>query len=256
MRISLVIFCCLTVFMSAYILEAQVVTDGLVSYYTLDKKDIDGKIVKDAFGNNDGTIIGEPKSVAGHLGEGLEFASQPDCVELPKIFTIGKEPATYETWFQKTDKTSWQYLIVNKSNFHNNFFRLGFNENTGQVRFYTEHENEENTVFVTDKDYADGKWHHVVAIRDVDEAKIYVNGVLVKEGAAMPGDIGGDKTNWYLAQDGNNNGYLIGAMDEVRIYERALTEKEVQQNFKAKGLAVVDGKNKLSITWAVIKEVN
>jgi len=41
-------------------------------------------------------------------------------------------------------------------------------------------------------------------------------------------------------------------MDEVRIYNRALTAKEVQQNFDAEGLAV-DSKNKLSITWAKIK---
>ena len=141
----------------------------------------------------------------------------------------------------------------NKSDFHNNFFRLGLNQNTGQVRFYTEHENEANTVFVTDEDYADDQWHHVVAVRDGDKGKVYVDGVFVKEDAAMPGDIGGDKTNWYLAQDGNNNGYLIGAMDEVRIYNRALTAGEVQQNFESTGLAVVDTQKKLSITWAMIK---
>ena len=69
----------------------------------------------------------------------------------------------------------------------------------------------------------------------------------------MAGDIGSDKTNWYLAQDGNNNGYLIGAMDEVRIYHRALTAKEVQQNFDAEWSAV-NRQGKLSITWAMIKK--
>ena len=110
-------------------------------------------------------------------------------------------------------------------------------------------------MFVTDEDYADGQWYHLVAVREGDKGKVYVDGVFVKEDAAMPGDIGGDKTNWYLAQDGNNNGYLIGAMDEVRIYDRALTAEEVQQNFESTGLAVVDGKNKLSVTWARIKRI-
>jgi len=253
MRSSLVV-CCLVVFTSASVLGANLVTNGLVSYYTLDKQDIDGNTVKDIVGENHGTIVGSPTSIPGHLGEGLEFAGKPACVELPQILTIGKNPVTYETWFKKSNKVDWQYLMVNKSDFHNNFFRLGFNQNTGQVRFYTEHENETNKAFVTAEDYGDGKWHHVVATREGDKAKVYVDGVLVKEDVAMSGDIGGDKTNWYLAQDGNNNGYLIGAMDEVRIYNRALTAKEVQQNLDAEGLAV-DSKNKLSITWAKVKKV-
>ena len=252
MRLSLIV-CCLVVVASVSVFGTQIVTDGLVSYYTLDEKDIDGKTVKDIVGKKDGTIVGAPTPLPGHLGEGLEFAGKPDCVELPQILTIGKNPVTYETWFKKSNKVDWQYLMVNKSDFHNNFFRLGFNQHTGQVRFYTEHENETNKAFVTADDYGDGNWHHVVATREGDKAKVYVDGVLVKEDVAMAGDIGSDKTNWYLAQDGNNNGYLIGAMDEVRIYNRALTAKEVQQNFDAEWSAV-NRQGKLSITWAMIKK--
>ena len=92
-----------------------------------------------------------------------------------------------------------------------------------------------------------------MATRDGKTATIYVDGKFEKEGEAMDGDIGGDQTNWYLAQDGNTNGYLRGSMDEVRIYNRALTPEEVEQNFKAKGLAPVTGKDKLAATWASIK---
>ena len=60
MRLTLFICCLMVLFTSASILMGQIVTDGLVSYYTLDKKDIDGKTVKDFFGKNDGTIIGTP----------------------------------------------------------------------------------------------------------------------------------------------------------------------------------------------------
>ena len=70
----------------------------------------------------------------------------------------------------------------------------------------------------------------------------------------MDGDLGGELTGWYLAQDGNTNGYFVGAMDEVRIYNRALTDAEVQQNFESKGMAVVEGGGKLSAAWGAIKE--
>jgi hypothetical protein len=240
-------------FASAPLMGRQIVTNALVSYYTLDAKDIDGEVVKDLVGKNNGKMVGAPKSVPGHIGEALEFAGQPDCVELPQVFAIGEGPVSYECWFIKPAKTDWSYLMVNKSDFHNNFFRLGFNQNTGQLRFYTEHENETNKAWVTAEDYADGNWHHVVASRDGNQGKIYVDGKLVKEDVAMDGDIGGDKTSWYLAQDGNTNGYLAGTMDEVRIYRRALTAEEVQQNFDATGLAVC-ARGKLSHIWAMIKK--
>ncbi len=252
MKASLIV--CVIVFISVSIVEAHIVTDGLISYYTLDKADIEDKTVKDVFGDNDGTIISDPQSVEGHLGEGLDFGGGPDCVELPQIFAIGEGAVTYETWFKKTSRVDWQYLITNKTDFHNNFFRLGFNDKTGQIRFYTEHENEAKNAWITNEDYSDGEWHHVVATREGDLGKVYVDGVFIKEDVAMDGDIGGDNTSWFLAQDGNTNGYFIGAMDDVRIYNRALTEQEIQQNFKSEGGTAVHSRNKLSTTWGMIKE--
>ena len=234
--------------------EAQVVTDGLVSYYTLDENDIAGDTVKDIIGGKDGTIIGQPKPIKGHLGDALDFGGQPDCVKLPSIFKIAENPATYEAWFLKTadSRVGWQYILTNKTDFFDHFFRLGFNQNTGQLRYYTEQANNVRKAWITDEDYADGKWHHVVATREGDKAKIYVDGVLVKEDEAMSDDIGGGETDWHIAQDGNTDGYLIGAVDEVRIYRKVLTLEEIEQNFKAQGLAV-QSIGKLSLTWGRIK---
>ena len=69
----------------------------------------------------------------------------------------------------------------------------------------------------------------------------------------MAGDIGGGETNWYIAQDGKKNGYLIGAMDEVRVYSRALTEAEIRQNFASQGVAAVHPTGKLSLPWGKLK---
>jgi concanavalin A-like lectin/glucanase superfamily protein len=144
--------------------------------------------------------------------------------------------------------------MSNKSDFDDHFFRLGFNDSTGQIRFYSEQEGNIRLAWVTDEDYSDGEWHHLAATRDGDKGKVYVDGVLIKEDTAMDGDLGGEITGWYLAQDGNTNGYFVGVMDEVRIYDRALTDQEVQQNFESAGMAVVEGSGKLSATWGMIKE--
>ncbi len=125
-QISCILVCTVTLIIGV---EAQVVTDGLVSYYTLDKNDIVGDTVKDLVGGKDGTIVGEPESIEGHLGEALNFGGKPDCVELPILFNIGEKPASYEAWFLKTpnSRIGWQYILTNKTNFFDHFFRLGFN---------------------------------------------------------------------------------------------------------------------------------
>jgi len=44
------------------VVEAQeIVTDGLISIWTFDRSDIEGKTVKDAFGGNDGTRRSQSK---------------------------------------------------------------------------------------------------------------------------------------------------------------------------------------------------
>ena len=59
----------------------MVVTDGLVSFWTFDKSDIDGKTVKDVWGKNHGTIEGNPKKVEGKVEEVMEFDGADDFVD-------------------------------------------------------------------------------------------------------------------------------------------------------------------------------
>ena len=53
--------------------------------------------------------------------------------------------------------------------------------------------------------------------------------------------------------DGANADAIQGYVDEFRIYERALTEAEVQKNMNAQGLDVSPSANHLSVTWGHIK---
>ena len=45
------------------ITKAKYVQSGLISYWTFDKADIDGDVVKDIIGNHNGTIVGKVKAV-------------------------------------------------------------------------------------------------------------------------------------------------------------------------------------------------
>jgi hypothetical protein len=51
----------------------RVVTDGLISHWSFDTADVQGDTIKDAWGSNDGTMVGGPKVVEGKVGEALEL---------------------------------------------------------------------------------------------------------------------------------------------------------------------------------------
>ncbi|RKY00911.1 hypothetical protein DRP77_10640, partial [Candidatus Poribacteria bacterium] len=80
--------------------RAQIVTDGLVGYWSLDKATIEGKTVKDVWGGNDGTIVGDPKIVPGKVGEALEFDGD-DGIEIQggdELNFAGKNELTVMAW--------------------------------------------------------------------------------------------------------------------------------------------------------------
>jgi len=91
----------IAIFINVNNAKADVVTDGLISYWSLDNADIDGKTVKDGWGKNDGTMNNNIKVVKGKIGEALEFDGQTDKVDIPGDDTLdfnGKDQFSVAAW--------------------------------------------------------------------------------------------------------------------------------------------------------------
>jgi outer membrane protein assembly factor BamB len=81
---------------------------------------------------------------------------------------------------------------------------------------------------------ADGEWHFVTGVRDGNDLKIYVDGVLdANVVSSITGKIdttASSKLNLgrrYGGANGYADSYLNGSIDEVAIYNHALTDKEI-----------------------------
>lgn len=85
------------------------------------------------------------------------------------------------------------------------------------------------------KNITDGNWHHIVAIRNTDtnELSLYVDGT--KEASTIQIFTGSfDSTaainiGWLNLDTGY---HFIGAVDEIAVYNRPLTETEIQQHYQ------------------------
>jgi len=108
----------------------------------------------------------------------------------------------------------------------------------GQIRFQLSEKDGDGTGILSDAPVHDGEWHHVVAVRDnaAGENRLYVDGVLQQDVATQAYDVGFDSVN-----EGANFGYLDfsdtpgfwygGGLDEVAVYDVALSGLEVKQHY-------------------------
>lgn len=70
------------------------------------------------------------------------------------------------------------------------------------------------------------EWRHVVLVRDGDQARVYLNGELDLE--AKVGS-GADPSEWFFGGRSDNDSNWEGRLDEIAVFDRALTPEEVSQ---------------------------
>lgn len=234
--------------------KSQVITDGLVSYWTLDRADIDGDIAKDVFGNNDGEIIGG-KIVPGKINEAIEFDGAADYIDCGGDDSLNLPNAlTIELWMSPASvgegginagpackamaggSWNWQLRYNAPSG---NYMGFQFNANPGGSMWISVKENLEPE-----------EWYHIAGTFDGSDIVCYLNGVEKDRGSISAINSSGD--NFFIGQDGWVN-VFDGIVDEVRVYNRALSETEVQYNYETTSQLSVEPANKLAITWGAIK---
>ncbi len=230
----------------------RVVVDGLVSYWTLDKDTVSGNQVKDIIGNNHGKINGNPKIVAGKVKEGMEFDGVDDFLDCGTDDSLNLTKAiTIETWAMpkeageggknagpvcKAQTGAWGWQLRYNSP-DNNF--MGFQFNAGGSKWLS-----------VGQKLTPGEWYHIVGTYDGSEAKCYLNGV--EKNKMNMSNINSTPDPFFIGQDGWIN-VFNGVVDEVRIYNRALSKDEVIQNYNAKSQLSVESKGKIAIKWGEVK---
>ncbi|WP_406289854.1 LamG-like jellyroll fold domain-containing protein [Streptomyces sp. NBC_00209] len=73
-----------------------------------------------------------------------------------------------------------------------------------------------------------GHWYHVVGVRSGDEIKLYVDGKLASTAPAGSADVSSGALSVGRAKwSGNNTDFWNGSVDQVQVYDKALTDQEV-----------------------------
>jgi hypothetical protein len=218
-------------------------TSGLVGFWSFNGPDITSNDVVDVSGNgNRGGFIGGATStakVAGKVGQALNFDGVDDYVVTPSLNLSATSAATVSFWYLvKIQAITTEVALEFSTNFNNvttGFMvatddatscspdaAAGLKGNTGY-----------NLACYTRPSLG---WHHYVAVFDKslssNEANLYIDGIL-QTPTSRP--FNSNNTNsfgtlplYFMTRAGSSL-FNDGSIDEVRVYNRALSSSEVLQ---------------------------
>ena len=224
-RITLLVSVTLTLAFGASISNAG----SLVGYWSFD--DVQSTVVPDLSGTgNDGTINGAPTVIEGPFGNALQLDGISDHVDCGNAESLNiTEKLTISAWVRTVDagdpaggEMGGQNHYVSK---HNSY---QFKHRTNLLIFAIWDAGAPYATRISIDNSFNGEWHHVVGTYDGAVLKTYVDGNLEGD-APHVGDIDLNALNVNIGKNPNQNDQnFIGAIDEVMIFNRDLTESHVQ----------------------------
>ncbi|HUU18755.1 MAG TPA: LamG domain-containing protein [Sedimentisphaerales bacterium] len=206
------------------------ITDlGLLGWWKFDEGQ--GSVAFDWSGHsNHGTLVGGPQWVAGNIDGALEFDGTDDYVDLNdplELQIMGN--ITLAAWIKSDDVGGERNIIAKGYVFDpHGEIRLqlnGSNYNFGSLDSGGQHEVSDDSA---DADI--GKWVHLAGTYDGSLWNLYRNGQLVNSAedsvGAVPVAVG-----WSIGSRGGDmiDQLFDGLIDDVRIYNRALTQAEIAE---------------------------
>lgn len=192
------------------------VVNGLLAYYTFDNQNCD-----DALGELDfcGVVQGKGKEMSfvkdtpDGKGYALKGSVDGKYYKILRAPEIGKSTITFSAWIKTKATSTTFYRPDNRSWF------LGLSR--GKVAYYDDY------VFSLEVDnlLCDGSWHHLVTLIKSGQQKLYIDGRYYETGSY---------SHYPSSISSSFLGNFEGVLDNLRIYNRALSQDEIKEIYRAK----------------------
>jgi len=207
--------------------------EGLVAYYPFNGN------ANDASGNgHHGDVRGDTvltEDSFGESGRAYYFDGENDYIDLGSDPALAPETFSVSAWFKTSFSGTQNWRTIYGLNHVRGAqqFDVGINwsNNTSVLKLLVV----ENFLYGTTP-LADDTWYHAVFVREGSLGRIFLNGNLEAESDAMSGIVSNNRSLPYYIGGvyetggaGPANWEFEGSIDEVRIYDRALSGCEIRK---------------------------
>jgi len=216
-------------------------TNGLVGYWKMDEASNGTVQTNRSDSSGNATTLTDVNTTASGFGKfrvGADFESDNSeylyANDNPTLSITGS--LTISAWIRPESNTAGSvYNIVAKWDGTNRAYRLA---QTGD-EIALELDNSGDYVITTSSNLQTSTFYHVVGVYDSENAsaKIFINGVEAPTSTSgtIPSSIGDDSSRFHIGAANSSisaNQFYDGIIDEVRVYNRALSPFEVQKLYE------------------------
>jgi hypothetical protein len=201
----------------------------LIAWWKFDE--LTGAVASDSSGHsNSATLSGftfDSASATGNVGKALTFTGTEHLVNSTVAQHLHSE-LSFSLWFKRTDASSSARFLIHVGDFNvagesrNLLTRITplrldmYNNTTGSIN---------------GPNFTDNTWHHaVLTINAAKESKIYLNGSLFST-SSLSGLADFASGDLHIGARPTSEKF-IGLMDEVMVFDRAITLDEITALFK------------------------
>ena len=199
--------------------SAIYVSEGLVAHWKFD--DGSGSTAIDSAGTNNGTLFGDPTWTAGRINGALSLDGSSDYVSVAPVSPLAGVNVTAQAWVRVDEFAGiWNPILTQHDLSNNGYY---FYVSSGAPAFYIVG----GVAFVqviSNEAINANQWYHVAGTNDGSNLKLYVDGEL-KDSSSSTGFLGVNY-NAYIGCESTSLLYYNGLIDDVRIYNRAVSESE------------------------------
>ena len=200
--------------------------------------------VRDSAGRDDGILVGNPLYSRGIVGEAFEFDGAGSYVKILKFRMPDVRKGITITFWMKASANNemhnYQGLVA--SDYYGVEISNGFQSNMG-VNFYVSSDRGNSWGAISEANgggatITAGEWHHIAGTYDGADVALYIDGQAWGNSASYSGNVSPISRSGFLAigsEDGRTafpnclgTRYFNGLIDEVRIYNRAMSASEIR----------------------------
>ncbi|UCE98880.1 MAG: LamG domain-containing protein [Planctomycetota bacterium] len=210
---------------------------NLISHWKFDEGS--GTIAYDSAGSNDGTLVNGPTWTTGKIDGALDFDGVDDYVDCGNTFAsvTGSATKSIMAWVKpKTTDCSSGGLVIDlyRRSDSSSAFKIRAHGNpaiwrAGYMKTPTTYGYFDSGVAVATE------WTHIALVQDSSDVGVYINGVWrngVSDGAAPSISNPPNASVGAYVYYGSALDCFNGTIDDVRIYDKALTAEEIQELYQ------------------------